>query len=124
MKFETQPVINCHFLAFKTDWLEHVGDDGYTMLHLSIDNGDFNRDNSNGATVRVLDANAPAEALVHGGLVVFSNVKKAAIRTAVLVGLQYMMRAGQLSPEDLCEHEQTEDPAQPEGDTRSDPAAD
>lgn len=106
MRVNQPPEIQLHFMAFGTDWLEHVGDDGYKIVHVTVDNGDFNRDAENQMTLKVNDLNADIPALAYGGLVVFSNLNKTAIRKAVMVGIEFMMRAGQLSIQDLHEQPQ------------------
>ncbi len=103
MNVPTKPEIDMHFMAFKTDWLENVGDDHYNLVQFTVDNGDF-KSRKLTTQVRVLEASADVNALAFGGLVVFSNLKKPMIKKAVMLGLEYLVRSGQLRVEDLMNH--------------------
>lgn len=99
--FKPTPSMNFHFMALNTDWIERVEDDGLWMLQASVENGDFNKERKNHLQLKVLDKSADVDALAFGGLAIFSNVKKTAIRKALLVGIDYLMKTGQLSQEDF-----------------------
>lgn len=103
MKVPNPPEIGVHFMAFKTDWLDPVIDDGLNMVHVTVDNGAFNVHHENELLLRVLDRNADLPTLAFGGMLIFSNVNQRALRQAVLVGLDVMLKTNQLSPKDLLD---------------------
>lgn len=115
--YKEMPDIHFHFMSMATDWVERIDDDNLWQFQASVDNGDFNRDKKNKVRLKVFQKNADAEAIANGGLAVFSNLKKSMIRKALLTGLEYMMRTGQLSPEDFSHavQESSQDPDQAEG---------
>ena len=93
--------LSFHFMGLETDWLEAVGDDDVYLLGAHIDNGQFGKNGSNAIELTILQKNTPIEALAWGGLAVFSNIKKATIRKAFLVGLEFLVRTQQFSAEDI-----------------------
>ena len=99
--FRPTPNMNLHFMALKTDWVEKIGDDNLWLFQAQVENGDFNAERHNLVQLKVLDKNADIDAISHGGLAVFSNIKKTVLRKALLTGIEYMQRTGQLTPDDF-----------------------
>jgi len=99
--FEPTPTINIHLMPLRTDCMEWVGDDNLWLVRAHIDNGDFNKEGKSKLQLKILDKSADLETLEHGGLVVFSNLKKPVIRKVLLSGIEYMMRTGQLTKDDF-----------------------
>ncbi len=89
--------IALHVLRMKTDHLEYVGDDHQYVVFAGIPNGKFDSE-KNQFEIRLNEDNASTQALVHGGLVIWSNLTADAIRQALLLGLEFWSRTGQLEP--------------------------
>ena len=101
--FEPTPTINIHLMPVRTDRMEWVGDDNLWLVQAHVDNGDFNREGKSKLQLKIKDKSADLETLEHGGLFVFTNMKKASIRQALLAGIEYMVRTGQLTKDDFQE---------------------
>lgn len=101
--FEPVPTINIHLMPIRLDKMEWVGDDSLWLVQLHVDNGDFNKEGKSKLQLKIKDKSADLETLEHGGLVVFTNMKKSAVRQALLMGIEYMTRTGQLTKNDFQE---------------------
>lgn len=101
MPMKPTPAVEFHILALRTNWVEQVMDDGLVMVNAIVDNGDFNKEEQNNVTLKLVDQRAELGALQAGGLAIFSNLKKNVLRNALLTGVDYLMRTGQLSQEDF-----------------------
>jgi hypothetical protein len=86
-------------MKLKTDHVEYIGDADEFAVFAAIPNGQFTAEGKNQFELRLNGENASTKALVHGGVAVWSNLKPEAIRTALVVGIEFLSRTGQLSAE-------------------------
>lgn len=94
--------IALHLMRMKTDHVEYIGDADEYAVFAGIPNGEYNSDKSQ-FEIRLQGENASTKALVHGGMVTWSNLTPDAIRQALLLGIEFLHRTGQLTSEMFIE---------------------
>jgi hypothetical protein len=94
--------IYLHTLKVKTDHLEFVGDDGQYVVFSAIDNGQYSSDKSQ-FEARLNEDNATPKALQYGGFVAWTNLQPEVARRAMLIGLEWLSRTNQLTPDMFVE---------------------
>lgn len=91
-----------HLMRMKTDHIEYIGDADEYAVFAGIPNGEYNSE-KNQFEIRLHRENAAPRALAHGGLVTWSNLTPEAIRQALLLGIEFLNRTGQLTSEMFIE---------------------